>query len=221
MGFDVYNPHEYWYEHGKTYKEQFRYNKNFELQESLVIDYLKRNLASSSSFSTVLEAGCGFGRITKLLLTNFPNIREYQAIDLSPDQIENAKEFTRSVTETMSDNPLNFAISDIQSFQSQRKYDLVIASEVLMHVLPSEIEKVMIKLVNMSNHHVINIDWYEREKPRKMAPHNFIHEYEKIYRNIPSVTDVYQIPIVYKGSWLRSVNTKQCIFHALTKISNR
>ena len=217
MGFNGYNPHEYWYEHGKTYKEQFRYNKNFELQESIVIDYLKRNLASSSSCSTVLEAGCGFGRITKLLLTTFPNIQEYQAIDLSPDQIENAKQFTRSVVETMSDNPLNFVVSDIQSFQSQRKYDLVIASEVLMHVLPSEIEKVMIKLVNMSNHHVVNIDWYEKEKPRKMAPHNFIHEYEKIYRNIPSVTEVYQIPIVNKGSWLRSVNTKQCIFHALTK----
>jgi len=216
MGFDVYKPHEYWYEHGKTYKEQFRYNKNFELQESLVIDYLKRNLASSSSFSTVLEVGCGFGRITKLLLSNFSNIREYQAIDLSPDQIENAKEFTRSVVETLSDNPLNFMVSDIQSFQDQRKYDLVIASEVLMHVLPSEIEKVMIKLVNLSNHHIVNIDWHEKEKPRRVAPHNFMHEYEKIYRNIPSVTEVYQIPIVSKGSWLRSVNTKQCIFHALT-----
>ena len=217
MGFYVYNPHEYWYKHGKTYKEQFRYNKNFELQESLILDYLKKNLASSTPFSTVLEVGCGFGRITKLLLSNFPSIREYLAIDLSPDQIVNAKEFTRPVIETRKDNPLNFIVSDIQSFQSQRKYDLVIASEVLMHILPSEIEKAMIKLVSMSNHHVVNIDWYEKEKPRKMAPHNFIHEYEEIYRNMPSVTEVYQIPIVNKGSWLRSVNTKQCIFHALTK----
>ena len=219
MGFDVYNPHDYWYEHGKTYKEQFRYNKNFELQESLVIEYLKKNLASPSSFSTVLEAGCGFGRITKLLLSNFPNIREYQALDLSPDQIENAKEFTRPVIEAREVNPLNFTVSDIQSFQSQRKYDLVIASEVLMHVLPSEIENVMIKLVSVSNRHIVNIDWYEKEKPRKMAPHNFIHEYEKIYRNMPSIIEVYQIPIVNKGSWLRSINTKQYIFHALTKNS--
>jgi len=217
MGFDVYNPPEYWYKHGKTYKEQFQYNKNFELQESLVIDYLKKNLGSLTPFSTVLEVGCGFGRITKLLLSNFPNIHEYLAIDLSPDQIENAKEFTRPVIETRKDNPLNFIVSDIQSFQNQRKYDLVIASEVLMHILPSEIEKAMIKLVSMSNRHVVNIDWYEKEKPRKRAPHNFIHEYEEIYRNIPSVAEVYQIPIVNKGSWLRSVNTKQYIFHALTK----
>jgi len=84
-----YIPHEYWFSHGKTYKKEFRYNKNFELQEKILIDYLKNNV-SSSSFSTVLEVGCGFGRITKLLLSNFPNIMEYLAIDLSPDQIENA-----------------------------------------------------------------------------------------------------------------------------------
>ena len=216
MGFGVYDPHEYWYEHGKTYKEQFRYNKNFDLQEKLVVDYLKK-LDLSSPFLTVLEVGCGFGRITKLLLSNFPNIHEYVAIDLSPDQIENAKELIRPVIETREDNPLNFIVSDIQSFQSQRKYDLVVASEVLMHILPSEIEKVMIKLVGLSNKHVVNIDWYEKERPKKAAAHNFIHEYEKIYRNMLSVSEVYQIPIVKRESWLKSVNTKQCIFHALTK----
>src|SRR5437660_7231958 len=81
-----YIPHEYWFKHGRTYKDEFRYNKNFELQEKILIDYLKD---VSSSFSSVLEVGCGFGRITKLLLSHFPNITEYFAIDLSPDQIEN------------------------------------------------------------------------------------------------------------------------------------
>ena len=130
---------------------------------------MKKSLGLLTPFSTVLEVGCGFGRITRLLLSNFPNIHEYLAIDLSPDQIENAKEFTRPVIETRKDNPLNFIVSDIQSFQNQRKYDLVIASEVLMHILPSEIEKAMIKLVSMSNRHVVNIDWYEKEKPRKKS----------------------------------------------------
>ena len=86
MGFDVYNPHEYWYKHGKTYKEQFRYNKNFELQESLILDYLKKNLASSTPFSTVLEVGCGFGRITKLLpvkFSKYPRISSYRPVSRS------------------------------------------------------------------------------------------------------------------------------------------
>jgi len=83
-----YIPNEYWFERGKKYKEEFRYNKNSELQERVLLDYLKKIPSSFSSFSTVLEVGCGFGRITKLLLSNFSNIQEYIAIDLSPDQIE-------------------------------------------------------------------------------------------------------------------------------------
>lgn len=212
-----YIPQEYWFSQGKTYKEQFRYNKKFELQEKILIDYLKNHL-SASSFSTVFELGCGFGRITKLLLSNFPNITEYLAIDLSPDQIENAKEFVRPSIETKEQNlNINFMVSNIQSFQIQKKYDLVMASEVLMHVLPSEIEEVIRKLVSMSNEHVVNIDWYEEPIPAKAAAHNFIHQYEKIYVNLPLVRNVYRIPIMKKGSWLKSVDTKQSLFHALIK----
>jgi len=212
-----YIPHEYWFNHGKTYKKEFRHNKNFELQEKILIDYLKNNV-SSSSFSSVLEVGCGFGRITKLLLSNFPHIREYLAIDLSPDQIENAKELITPSTETKAQVPnLTFLVSDIQSLQIQKKYDLVIASEVLMHILPSEIAEVMSKLISMSNEHIVNIDWYEQQAPRKAAPHNFIHQYEKLYRNMPEVLNVYRIPIMKRESWLKSVDTKQCLFHATKK----
>ncbi|PWU78942.1 MAG: hypothetical protein DLM72_19860 [Candidatus Nitrosopolaris wilkensis] len=209
-----YIPHEYWVSHGKTYKKEFRYNKNFELQEKILIDYLKWNV-SSSSFSTVLELGCGFGRITKLLLSNFPNIMEYLAIDLSPDQIENAKEWSKPAKGQVQN--LTFLVSDIQSFQIQKKYDLVLASEVLMHILPSEIEEVMRKVVSMSNQHIVNIDWYEQQPPSKAAPHNFIHQYEILYRNMPEVLNVHRIPIVKRASWLKSVDTKQCLFHATKK----
>lgn len=208
-----YVPHEYWSQQGKTYREGFRYNKDFELQERILIDYLKGYFLSHTSFSTVLEVGCGFGRITKLLLSNFPYITDYLAIDLSTDQIENAKEFVRPAV--TGHDQLNFVVSDIQSFQNQKKYDLVVASEVLMHILPSEIEEVLQKLVTISKKHVLNIDWYEEQTPKKAAPHNFVHQYEKIYRTIPSVTDVYRIPIVKKGSWLKSIDTKQSLFHAL------
>lgn len=211
-----YVPHEYWSRQGKTYKEGFRYNKDFELQEKILIDYLKDYFLSHASFSTVLEVGCGFGRITRLLLSNFPYITDYLAIDLSVDQIENAKEFVRPAVARH--DQLNFVVSDIQSFQNQKKYDLVLASEVLMHILPSEIDEVMRKLVTISKNHVINIDWYEEQAPKKAAPHNFVHQYENIYKNMSSVTDVYRIPIVKKGSWLKSIDTKQSLFHALIRM---
>jgi SAM-dependent methyltransferase len=205
-----YNPSEYWHERGKVYKKNFRYDENKRLQEDLLIEYLN---SITGSFKSVLELGCGFGRITKLLLTNYNNINEYLAIDLSPDQIENAKIHLSSLK---SDKvKLDFMVSDILSLNVDKKYDLVILSEVLLHILPSEIDSIIKKLLTLSKKHIINIDWYENNPPRKQAPHNFIHQYEMIYKKYsePSTT-IRRIPIKRK-KFLGTFDTKQSIFHVV------
>ncbi len=199
-----YIPGEYWAERGKEYKENFRYSDKFELQEQMLIECLKKY-----SFSSILEVGCGFGRITKLLLSNFPQITDYFAFDLSPHQIENAK---INITGVPKSESVQFAVSDIQSFQSPKKYDLVLASEVLLHILPSEIEQIIGKLVSFSDKYLCNIDWYEEKTPRNAAPHNFIHQYEKIYKSRPTIESVHRIPIVKKKGFLSTIDTKQSIF---------
>ena len=211
-----YNPSEYWHERGKKYKENFRYNKDFVLQEELLINYLSDNIFTpDESTKSVLELGCGYGRITKLLLTKFPNmIKEYLAVDLSPHQIENAKEYVGS-----NNNKLTFSVSDIQSFDTNKKYDLVILSEVLLHVLPSEIDSVIKKILLLSNIHIINIDWYEDKLPRDYkirATYNFIHQYETIYKKYtePS-TIIKRIPIKRKKNFFNTHDTKQSIFHVI------
>jgi hypothetical protein len=85
-----------------------------------------------------------------------------------------------------------------------------------MHVLPSDIERVIRKLVDMSSRHVIDIDWYEEKLPRDVAPHNFVHQYEKIYRQFRKVKEVIRIPITKKGLVFKH-DTKQSIFHATIK----
>jgi ubiquinone/menaquinone biosynthesis C-methylase UbiE len=204
-----YIPREYWLERGKVYKQEFQYNKKFKLQEQMLTEYLKKNI----SFSTVLEVGCGFGRITRILLSNFPKITEYIAVDLSPEQIENAKNY---VMEADKRGVVRFIVSDIQSLEINSKYDLVIAPEVLLHILPSEIKEVIAKLVRWSRKNIVNIDWYEDIPPQKAAPHNFVHQYEKIYHEIPHVSQVIRTPIVKKGL-LSGIDTKQSIFHAIIK----
>ena len=204
-----YIPREYWLERGKVYKQEFQYNKKFKLQEQMLIEYLKRNI----SFSTVLEVGCGFGRITRILLSNFPEITEYIAVDLSPEQIENAKNYVMGADKR---GAVRFIISDIQSLEINSKYDLVIAPEVLLHILPSEIKEVIARLVRWSRKNIVNIDWYEDIPPQKAAPHNFIHPYEKIYRETPHVSRVIRTPIVKKGL-LSGIDTKQSIFQAVIK----
>ena len=199
-----YIPNEYWTQRGKDYKKNFKYDHKFELQEQILIEYLKKY-----SFDSVLEVGCGFGRITKLLLTNFPEIKEYFAFNLSSHQVENAK---ININGIENNAIVQFAVSDIQSFQPTKKYDLVIASEVLMHVLPSEIQQVIQKLVSFSTKYVCNIDWFEEKIPKNAESFNFIHQYEKIYNDISSIKKVYRIPVFKKKGFLSKVDVKQSIF---------
>ncbi len=206
-----YNPSEYWHERGKIYKKNFRYDKNKRLQEEFLIAHLN---SIPGSFKSVLELGCGFGRITKLLLTNYSTITEYLAVDISPDQIENAKTLITS-TKLPNEVKLDFRVSDIQSLKLDKEYDLVILSEVLLHILPTDIDSIIKKLITLSKKHIINIDWYEDEPPTKQALHNFIHQYEAIYKNYtdPSTT-IQRIPIKRK-KFLGTLDTKQSIFHVI------
>ena len=74
--------------------------------------------------------GCGFGRITRLVLLNQPGIKKYKAVDLSPDQIRNAEEYLKSGFDKLAINDLDLTltVSDIKSLPSNEKYDLVLAS---------------------------------------------------------------------------------------------
>jgi SAM-dependent methyltransferase len=207
-----YNPSEYWRERGKVYKKNFRYDKDKRLQEEFLLTHLN---GISGSFKSVLELGCGFGRITKLLLTNYSNITEYLAVDISPDQIQNAKSLLSS-TKLPNKVELDFLVSDIQSLKLDKKYNLVILSEVLLHILPAEIDSIIKKLITFSNKHIINIDWYADHPPRIQARHNFIHQYETIYKKYtePS-TIIKRIPIKRKKKLFGNQDTKQSIFHVI------
>lgn len=189
------------------YKEQFKYDPEKQLQEEVFLDYLK----DMPPFQTVLEIGCGFGRISNLLLSNFPSIEEYVAIDISPDQLENTKSFVKY-------DKIRFVESDIQSLQLDKKYDLVIAVSVFLHVLPSEINQVVARLVSFSKRHIVNVDYYEEGATRQIAPHNFMHPYEAIYRGLPSVESIRRIPVV-KKKLFSTLDAKQSVFHALVKVN--
>ena len=210
----TYNPSEYWHERGKIYKKNFRYDKNKRLQEEFLIAHLNN---ISGSFKSVLELGCGFGRITKLLLTNYNNITDYLAVDISPDQIENAKTLISSTELPNDEVKINFLVSDIQSLNLDKQYDLVILSEVLLHIRPTEIDSIIKKIILSSKKHIINIDWYAEHAPRIQASHNFIHQYESIYKKYtePSTTTIKRIPIKRKKFLLGTHDTKQSIFHVI------
>jgi len=186
-----YEPEEYWQKRGKRYQKEFTYTQNFQNQEKKLIDFLQ-----SLSFCTVLEFGCGFGRITKLMLENF-QIKKYDAFDLSSHQINNAKQLCRDYKN------VSFTLSTIQDLKINEKFDLVLGVECLMHVLPNDINQIMNKLASFANHDMINLDRYEIN-PKNQGPTDFSHAYTEIYENIDGVIGVKRHPI----------SDKQSIFHA-------
>ena len=193
----TYNPIEYWRERGKVYyKGKFDYPE-IKLQEQFIVEALK-----PLTFSSVLEAGCGFGRVTKLILDSCPGIIEYAALDLSSDQVERAKQYVS--------NPLvNFTVSDIESFSPGSKYDLVLAAEVLLHVKPQDIRSAINKLLSLSRRYLVHIDWCEDNPVEKSAPHNFMHDYDSIYKELGLR---YTKTRIRAKKMLKSVDARQAIF---------
>jgi len=163
----AYDPISYWTEQGKTYYKDFVYTPQFAAQETALLGYLE-NL----HFESVLELGCGFGRISRLIKRNFPNITKYCAIDISQDQLKIAKEICPS--------GITFWCNDVLNYHAKQQYDLVIAVELLMHIKPENIKVMVDKMIDWSKHHIVSVDYYE-EKPIELQPHNFCHDYFTLY----------------------------------------
>jgi SAM-dependent methyltransferase len=202
----AYDPTKYWTERGKSYFSRDFDTKEYKLQEKLLVKVLK-----ALSFKSVLEAGCGFGRITKLMLQNFHSIDGYEAFDLSQDQIDNAKKYIQDT------NRVNFFVSDIISIPGNNKYDLVLAVEVLLHVRPNELKNAIIKLLSVTNSYLVHVDWQE-DKLRSGASHNFMHDYDNIYLELGMKYE--KIAVREKRSFGGTVDAKQVIYVVEVKAGN-
>ncbi len=175
--------HDYWREQGKTYKRVFEgfsgEEAGFYRQQEAAI------LAAAPPARSVLEVGCGFGRITRRMLDSF-DIEEYVAFDISEEQVRHTRELC---PEAM------VFTSSIEQNTDQRCFDLVLAVEVLLHVPPERIGAVMEKLLSLSdNGNILTVDqWppppgpYKRSETdlgtisQQRVPFNWYHDYEALW----------------------------------------
>ena len=77
------------------------------------------------------------------------------------------------------------------------KYDLILASEFYMYILPKDIENVISKISKLGENHFVNLDWwpplYVHEKSKWYFRHDYPHLYMKnglvnrVILNIPEV----------------------------------
>jgi len=164
----------YWKERGRGYLSEFkRHNPmtryRFWRQEQAIRNSLPDDIES------VLEVGCGFGRITKILLEN-PDIERIVATDISPDQIDAAKE-------QIADDRAEFQAMSVLDLNCHKEFDLVIASEVLMHIPPHQIQDVMDRMERASKRYVMNVDWHAPSEPIEAGGYCWQHDYCSLYSN--------------------------------------
>lgn len=177
--FTTFEPHKYWDKRGKSlYVDNPYSKKEYKEQEQLILAYLK-----DLDFSSVLEIGCGYGRITKLIKQNF-KIQNYLATDLSVDLVKTAFEHNKEFQD------IEFKQSTIQALDLDKKFDLVIGTEVLQHVLPKDIQSVAQKLINLSRKHIVNVDISFDKIPKNLARHNFAHNYNEIYSKCSEIKNI-------------------------------
>jgi hypothetical protein len=167
----VYEPVAYWQDAGRNpgardSEANFVHTDAFARQEEQLMALLEVR-----DFASILEVGCGWGRITKLVHDRWPD-KPYHAIDLSGEAIASARRKVTGVT---------FDETTIQDFEADRTWDLVLAVEALMHVKPDEIEAVIAKLLALSTRCVVSLDWSASLGNAPIAPWNFRHDYEAMY----------------------------------------
>jgi SAM-dependent methyltransferase len=209
----AYNYKEYWLDRGKVYLNDFEPYK-YKEQEHLLLDVARKHLLGGN-VKTVLEIGCGFGRITKLLVENIPSIQTYHATDISEHQLGNAVD--RYFVDAPKDKVdwFNYDIlTNRPSEKGQRimldSYDLVIASEVLMHISPGiGIRTAINNMLLISHGYVMNIDVDSRFTSR-MEYYNFIHDYDSLYHEYDddgvSECKAYQAKHTIQSIWMVTKN---------------
>ena len=167
--FDV---NQYWLKRGQSYVGEKRLaNEYHRIQERFLLKVLREGRLP---LRKVLELGCGFGRITKLLSENFPDA-QITALDLSPDQLANARRHCKGC------NNIQFQQYDFYSGAPfpENNYDCAIAIEVFLHHPEPMICALIEKLIS-SSRFIVNIDWSEAwSLPR--PEHVWLHDYPVLY----------------------------------------
>jgi len=150
-----------------------------------------RRLLRWVEFSSILDVGCGDGRLADLLLLLQPFAR-YTGVDVSPDALARVQERYPEAELHRS------ALWDWSA--EGRQWDLVVCSEVLMHV-PHEHFGPAMELLMGAARKLLIVDWYPSagKAPAEIAPWCFYHT--------PQLVELLGEPVVTTGEqgiWLWS-----------------
>lgn len=150
-------------------------HKDYKRQEQVFRYFLKiikdRSDDISEPIESVLEVGVGTARMMKIVTEELhPPI--YDVVDIK----------LRGPLILMFNNcyEVDIVSDEFDKLLEGKQYDLILASEVLMHIKPDDIDSVLKRLTDLlaPNAVIVNIDWYHQPEPSTWC---YIHDYEKMY----------------------------------------
>ena len=142
----TFDPRAYWNKRGRTYEAEAIAGGWWDGEQEHLPDLLER-----LQFDSVLEVGCGFGRVGASIKSRWPRVA-YTGIDISADLAAGARK-------RLPDSEI--ILDDVVTFESPRQWDLVLAISALSHIPPEDIEAVVAKVKAWARNDIVVVDWNE------------------------------------------------------------
>lgn len=159
----TYDPVTYWTDRGKTFASEHPENWNAE-------DPALSMLLGLIPFDTVLDLGCGYGRIAANIARLNP-MAAYTGVDVSPDL----------VATTQSRFPdAEVICSDLAIFTSDRQWDLVLAISVLGHLHREDVGAVLDRMRTWARRDLVVMDW---DETGQSTAYQYAHDYRALMPN--------------------------------------
>lgn len=159
----TYDPPTYWTERGQHWEDEARRKGFWDAENPPLLELL-----DVLEFDSVLDVGCGFGRVGASILSRWPGVR-YTGIDVSPDLIDGARKRLPSA---------ELIVADLAQFDTDRRWDLVLSVSVLGHIRPEDVGPLIERMRRWARHDVIHIDWNE---VGASTPFQFGHDYRALH----------------------------------------
>lgn len=167
---DTFDAEAYWIDRGRRYIHEARLSEDFAVHQAEWI----ANIVSDRRPASILELGCGYGRVTREIARRLPAV-SILGIDLSEDQIRESKSYC-----TFSN--VEFRRGNISDALPAGPFDLVIGIEFFLHLPPELLADLIPRIFNVT--HTLLHD-FDREHPRlPLSPHVWAHHYPVLYRDL-------------------------------------
>ncbi|MCT7527163.1 MULTISPECIES: class I SAM-dependent methyltransferase [Aliarcobacter] len=169
----------YWDMRGKTFKNEWGgYQVQYYEQHWLLKDMVEKLKPTS-----ILDAGCGFGRNTKFLIEECGvEPSAITAFDFSKSMIKEAEKFLGNDFNKLND----IRQADILNMPFQKdSFDLVLIHGVMMHIDFKNEPKAINEVLRVAKKDIIQIEeYYENKINENINEYTYCHNYKKLYKNI-------------------------------------